>query len=261
MQLRLLTIFQFHPAGVNSHYLSIRCWASHTCVKPIGPPTGGMMTQRTSPAYLGYALKLAQTISELHLQRSASEGLRTSAAIEDMLSGLLTLGILLVRSKPHEMLKHWVEQSRSLNDATLLAVLERLQTGLLLTTDAAAREAAAFGSRDTLVNCGAALNVCQSDEAGARDVVIASLRIAGALNSGLALSFKGSLHPPVSRLLASRLSLQLRRPNQFSMPYLAIPVIAQTVRQVVAEDAGIRELLTVGCQVTGVNAEAMLRQI
>lgn len=219
------------------------------------------VTQGTSSAYLGYTLKLAQTISELQLQCSASEGFKTSAASEDMLSGLLTLGILLVRSNPHEMLEHWVEQSRSLNDAPLLAVLERLQTGLLLTTDTAAREAAAFGSRDTLVNCGAALNVCQSDKVGARDVVIASLRIVGALNSGLAILFKGSLHPPVSRLLASRLSLQLRRPNQFLMPYLAIPAIAQTVRQVIAGDAGIRELLTVGCRVTGVNAEETLRRI
>lgn len=218
-------------------------------------------TQGTSPAYLEYALKLVQAISELKLLRSGSEVLRTSAAIEDMLSGLLTLGIFLVRSKPHEMLERWVEQARSLNDAPLLAVVERLQTGFLLTTDAATREAAAFGSRDTLVNCGAALHVCQSEEVGARDMVIASLRIAGALNSGLALFFKGSLHPPVSRLLASRLSLQLRRPNQFSMPYLAVPAITQTVRQVFAGDAGIRELLTVGCRVTGVKAEETLRQI
>ena len=218
-------------------------------------------THGTSPAFLGYVLKLAQAISELKQLHSGSEELRTPAVIEDMLSGVLTLGILRVRSKPHEMLERWVEQARSLNDAPLLAVVERLQTGFLLNTDAATREAAVFGSRDTLVNCGAALHVCQSDEVRARDVVIASLRIAGALNSGLALFFKGSLHPPVARLLASRLSLQLRRPDQFSMPYLAVPAIAQTARQVIAGDVGIRELLTVGCRVTGVKAEETLRQI
>jgi hypothetical protein len=218
-------------------------------------------THGTSQAFLGYALKLAQTIADLKQLQSENEVLRASETIEDLLSGVLTLGILLVRSGPRDLLNSWMDEARPLNDAPLLAVLERLHTGMSLTTDAATREARAFGSRDVLVNRGAALQIFQSNEASARDVVIASLRIANALNSGLAIFFQGSLHPPVARLLASRLSLQLRNPSQFYMSPLFVPAIAQTIRQVIAGEAGIRELLTVGCNATRVKDEETLKRI
>ena len=218
-------------------------------------------TQGTSSAYLSYALKLARTASELNELRPAGEAIGAPLAIEGMLSGLLPIGILLARSRPQEMLESWVSQAQSLGDVSLLQALKRLQKGILLTTDAAIRESATFSSRDTLFNFGAALRVCHSDEVRARDVVMASLRIAGALDLGLASFFKASLHHPVARLFASRLSLQLQKPDQFAMPAVVVPALAHTVQQVIVGEMGIRGLLTLSCHVTGVEAEETLRKM
>ncbi|MDP2004453.1 MAG: hypothetical protein Q8K45_02145, partial [Rubrivivax sp.] len=70
---------------------------------------------------------------------------------------------------------------------------------------------------------------------------------------GMTIFFARSVDAPVARFLAERLNLQTRMPAQFSLPSVTLPTITQTVRQVRAGDAGLRELLVVGCRVTGIN--------
>ena len=110
-----------------------------------------------------------------------------------------------------------------------------------------------FASRDQVVNFGAAVRVCNSDDVQARALVVASPRMAATVRWGMTLFLARSIDAPVARFLAERLNQQTRLPAQFSMPSVAVPTITQTVRQVRAGAAGFKEVLVVGCSVTGIN--------
>lgn len=216
--------------------------------------------QGTSPIFLGYITGLAQAMNAIATIRQQCGEPNVRAMNEEMLSGLITLGILLVRGNPRVMLESWIEQQRASGDAPLLAVLTRLHNGMSMTTSEAVNEAVTLGSGDFIVNFGAALRICKANDVRANGLMIASLRVASALNSGFSPFFSPYLYPPVARLLAERLGLQLRMPAQFMMPYLTVPAIAQTVRQVMAGESGLRELLSVGCRAAGVDPGDALQQ-
>ncbi len=218
-------------------------------------------TQGTSLEYIGYVSGLAEAMASISKLCPSEDIPEIPRAADETLLGLLVLGILLARSNPQELLSSWIEEVRASNDTSLLNVLERLQRGMSMASREAARESAAFESHDIVVNFGAALRVCRSDDVVAIELVIASLRIVSALKSGYALFLEPLLHQPVAQMLAVRLGRQLRMATQFSMPSLAIPAVDQTIRQVIAGNAGIRELIAVGCRVTGVNPGDALQQI
>lgn len=217
------------------------------------------LVRGTSPDFLGYVLSMADVAAELHAQRYP--GSTETVSSEEMLSGLLALGLLLAAGEPQELLERWLGEARSRDRSSVVPVLERLQMGLSMPLSAAAEEAVHGKSRDVVVNFGASVHVCRSDEVQAHHLVVASLRFVTALRSGMSMFFAPSLHAPVARTLAERLNQQTRLPAQFTMPSVAVPTITQTVRQVRVGDAGLKEVLAVGCSVTGVNPGDALKQL
>lgn len=205
----------------------------------------------TSPRFLRYVMGMSDVTAELNAQRGAP-GAPTVMA-EELLPGMLAVGLLLASGEPNQLLERWRVEARDANKVDVLPILERLQAGLTMAPSAAAAEVVQFVSRDQVVNFGAAVRVCHSDDVQARVLVVASLRMAATVRWGMTLFFARSIDAPVARFLAERLNQQTRLPAQFSMPSVALPVITQTVRQVRAGDAGLKEVLAVGCSVTGVN--------
>ncbi len=219
-------------------------------------------TQGALPAYLGSVMGLAQAMIEMvgHRHNQDRDAPVMPEKAEEMVSGLLTLGILLARNDPLELLESWMGQADDVSGIPLSSVLDRLQRGMLMAPNEAVYEAAELRSGDIVISWGAALRICHTDNVGAKELVLAALRITSALKSGLALFFGANLNPAVARMFAERMGGQLLRPDQFSIPSLAIPAVMQTIRQVLAGEAGIRELLGVGCLVTSTNAGDALRQ-
>lgn len=217
------------------------------------------LVRGTSPDFLDYVLGMSDVLAEIHAHRYP--GSTETVSSEEMLPGMLALGLLLATDEPGKLLERWLADSRSLNRSSVVPVLERLQTGLSMTPSAAAEEAVQGKSRDVVVNFGAAVRVCRSDEVQARHLVVASVRFVTALRSGMTMFFAPSLHAPVARMLAERLNQQTRLPAQFAMPSVAVPTIVQTVRQVRAGEASLKEVLVVGCSVTGVNPGDSIKQL
>jgi hypothetical protein len=218
-------------------------------------------TQGTSLAFIAYVRELAEAMASISRLRRIEGVPDSPRTVEETHLGLLVLGVLLVRSESLELLAIWANEAHAANDNALHDVLERLYRGMSMGSEEAAIESATFESRDRALNFGAALRVCRGDDVIAIELVVASLRIASALKSGYALFLEPFLHQPVAQMLAGRLRPQLRMATQFSMPSFAIPALDQTIRQVIAGDAGIRELLSAGCRVTGVNPGGALQQI
>ena len=217
------------------------------------------LVRGTSPDFLGYLLGMSDVAAELHARRYP--GTTETVSSEEMLSGLLAVGLLLATKDPQELLERWLADARSLNRSSVVPVLERLHSGLSMVPSVAAEEAVESKSRDLAANFGAAVRVCRSDKVQARYLVVASLRFVTAVRSGMTMFFAPSLHAPVARMLAERLNQQTRLPAQFTMPSVAVPTIVQTVRQVRAGEASLKELLAVGCSVTGVNPGDLLKQL
>ncbi len=217
------------------------------------------LVRGASPDFLGYVLGMSNVAAELHVSRHPDSTQRASS--EEMMSGLLALGLLLAAGEPQALLERWLADAQSLNGSSVAPILERLQAGLGMALNAALEEAVQGKSRDAVVNFGAAVRVCRSDEVQARPLVVASLRFVTALRSGMALFFAPSLNAPVARMLADRLNQQTRLRAQFTMPSVAVPTIVQTVRQVHAGEAGLKEVLAVGCSVTGISPGNALKDI
>lgn len=205
----------------------------------------------TSPSFIRYVMSMSDVAGELHAQRGAPD--TTNVTAEELLPGMLAVGLLLASGEPNQLLVRWEIEARDSNKVDALPILERLQAGLTMPPNAATAEVIQFASRDHVVNIGAAVRVCHSDEVQARALVVASLRIATTVRWGMTLFFARSIDAPVARFLVERLNQQTRLPSQFSMPSVALPTITQTVRQVRAGDANLKEVLAVGCSVTGIN--------
>jgi hypothetical protein len=201
--------------------------------------------------------------SDVAAERSAQRGAPGTATgmAEELLPGMLAVGLLLASGEPNQLLERWDAEARDANKVDVLPILQRLQAGLTMAPNAAAVEVIQFVSRDQVVNFGAAVRVCHSDDMQARSLVVASLRMAAAVRLGMTLFFGHSIDAPVARFLAERLNQQTRLPAQFWMPSVAIPTITQTVRQVRAGDAGFKEVLAVGCSVTGINPGDALKSL
>lgn len=204
----------------------------------------------TSPSFLAHVLRLAEVLVK---QRAQGGGTMATVEAEELLPGMLAVGLLLAVGEPNELLGRWVAEARNANKVDVLPILNRLQAGLTMVPSAAEAEVIKFVSRDQVVNFGAAVRVCHSDDVPARALVVASLRMAATVRWGMTIFFARSIEAPVARFLAERLNLQTRLPAQFSQPSVSVPTITETVRQVRAGDAGLRELLVVGCSVTGIN--------
>lgn len=205
----------------------------------------------TSPSFLSSVMGMSDVAAELNAKRGVP-GTATGMA-EELLPGMLAVGLLLALGEPSQLLERWDAEARDANKVDVLPILQRLQAGLTMAPNAAAVEVIQFVSRDQVVNFGAAVRVCHSDDMQARSLVVASLRMAAAVRLGMTLFFAHSVDAPVARFLAEQLNQQTRLPAQFWMPSVAIPTITQTVRQVRAGDAGLKEVLAVGCSVTGIN--------
>ena len=204
----------------------------------------------TSPSFLGHVLRLADGFVKQRAQRG---GTTSTVEAEEMLPGMLAVGLLLSLGEPSELLGRWVAGARDANKVDVLPILDRLQAGLTMVPNAAEAEVIQFVSRDQVVNFGAAVRVCHCNEVQARTLVVASLRMAATVRWGMTLFFARSIDSPVARFLAERLNQQIRFHAQFSMPGVAVPTITQTVRQVRAGGAGLKEVLVAGCRVTGIN--------
>lgn len=205
----------------------------------------------TSPSFLDRVLGMSDVAGALHAKRGAQAA--AGVAAEELLSGILAIGLLLASGDPGALLGHWITESRDANSGEVLTILQRLQAGFTLAPADATTEVIRVVSGDQVLNFGAAVRVCHSDEVWARALAVASLRMAATVRWGLTLFFGRSLDAPVARFLAERLNQQTRLPAQFSMPSIAVPTITQTVRQIRAGDAGLKVLLAVGCSVTGIN--------
>jgi len=204
----------------------------------------------TSPGFLGSVLGLSDVANELQARRG-TQGAATSSA-DELMSGILAVGLLLASGEPGDLLAGWIAEASEADRADVLSILERLRTGLALERSAAAAEVVQVLSRDQIVNFGAAVRICHSDDVEARVVAVALLRMAAAVRWGMTLFFARALDAPVARFLAERLNQQTRLPAQFSMPSVAVPTITQTVRQVRAGDAGLKVVIAVACSVTGI---------
>lgn len=203
----------------------------------------------TSPSYLRYLAGMSDVAGELH----ARSGAQDTVMAENELPGMLAVGLLLASGEPNELLERWIAEVRDACNVDVLPILERLQTGLTMTPNAATAEVIQFVSRDQVVTFGAAVCICHSDGVQARALVAASLRMVATVRWGMTRYFARSIDVPVARFLAERLNQQTRFPAQFTMPSVAVPTIIQTVRQVRTRDAGLKEVLVVGCSVTGIH--------
>ena len=211
----------------------------------------------TSPSFLGHVLGLSDVAGELHAQHGAPGA--AGSKTEEMLAGILAVGLLLASGDPAALLERWIAESRDARRVEVLAVLERLQAGLTLAPAAAATEVIRVARGDQVLNFGAAVRICNSDEVQARPLVVASLRMAAAVRWGLTLFFGRSLDAPVARYLAERLNQQTRLPAQFSLPSVAVATITQTVRQARTGEAGLKVVIAVGCNVMGINPGEALK--
>ena len=205
----------------------------------------------TSPLFLRYLLGMFDFTGELHSQRAVL--CSATAMAEELLPGMLAVGLLLAAGEQKQLFECWAAEARYVNRVDVQPILERLQAGFDMAPHVAAAEVSQLVSGDHVVCFGAAVRVCHSDDVQARELVAASLRMAATVRFGLTLLFAQSIDAPVARFLAERLNQQTRLPAQFRMPSVAIPTITQTVRQVRAGDAGLKEVLAVGCRVMGIN--------
>ena len=203
-----------------------------------------------SPSFLGHVLRLAGVFVKLREQGGSNTA---TVGAEEMLPGMLAVGLLLASGEPNELVGRWIAEARDANKVDVLPILDRLQAGLTMVPTAAVAEVIQFLSRDQVVNVGAAVRVCHSSEVQARALVAASLRMAATVRWGMTLFFARSIDAPVARFLAERLNLQVRFPAQFSIPAVAVPTITQTVRQVRQGGAGLKDVLVAGCSVTDIN--------
>jgi hypothetical protein len=205
----------------------------------------------TSPNFLRYLMDMFDVAGELKIRSGAPSTVTVMPA--EQLSGMLAIGLLLASGAPNELLEHWITEACDANTVDVLSILERFQAGLTMSPNAAATEAIQFVSRDPVVNVGAAVRICHANDVQARTLVVASLRVAATVRWGITPFFAHSIDAPIARFLAEQLNQQTRLPAQFSVPSVAVPTITQTVRLVRTGDAGLKELLMMGCSVTGIN--------
>lgn len=205
----------------------------------------------SSPSLFGQIMDLYDVLGEVQGSGRKPDAPRVTP--EELLGGILAVGLLLAPDEPANLLAMWRAEAHDTNRPDALSVLHRLQAGLTMPLNAAAAEVVQVGSQDQVVNFGAAVRVCHSDQVQARTLAVASLRLAAAVRWGMTHFFYGGVDAPVARFLAERLNRQTQLPAQFSMPSVAVPAITQTVRQVRAGDAGLKQILMVGCSVTGIN--------
>lgn len=214
------------------------------------------LVRGASPNFLRYLMDMSDVLGELQASSGAPNSVPAVSA--EQLSGLLAIGLLLASGAPQELLQHWITEARDPNTVNVLSVLERFQAGLTMSSNAATTEVINFISQDPIVNVGAAVRICHANDVQARTLVVASLRVVAAAQWGIAPFFVQHIKPLLARFLAEQINQQTRLPAQFSMPTFAVPAITQTVRQVRSGDTGLKELLTMGCNVTGVNPKDAL---